>query len=479
MTRNINPLVLARVALLLVTVLIFSSCLKDDDDEVVYPGDAAIIAFSLSDFKCYHTTKSSTGADSTYATTVTGSTYKFYIDQVNRVIYNADSLPYGTKVSNLLCNVSSKNSSTVVIKSMTSDSLRYYSSSDSIDFTAPRQFSAYSLDGTTHVDYTVTVNVHKEEADSFKWSRLPSTEAFSQAQAMRMVSFNDRMYVMVSNGAQSTLYHCGQGGNEEWEIANHVLSTPFPATATDNFVATDEAMYFLADGVLLKSTDANGWTIVSQPQVRQLVAADACTLYALGNDGQLLSSRDDGRTWTAETLDSDPSLLPAEHISYCRVPSRVNDSTETVVLVGSRRVADYYGDTYSVVWDKVSEHARQSHQNAWMYVSLNDLPAYALPRLSGLTITAFNGGVVAMGGPGVGACSTEGFARFYNSTDGGVYWLSNSNIPMPSGFAANGAFAMATDGNQCLWLVCGGSGQVWRGRQPGSDWSKNQTIFTE
>ena len=136
---------------MLSVVVLLASCLDDDVSETVYPSDAAITAFSLGTLNCYRTVKSSKGVDSTYKSNVTGSAYKFYIDQLNRTIYNPDSLPFGTDVAHVICTIASKNSGSVVIKNVDSDTLKYYNSTDSIDFTVPRQISVYSLDGTNHV----------------------------------------------------------------------------------------------------------------------------------------------------------------------------------------------------------------------------------------------------------------------------------------------------------------------------------------
>ena len=109
-------------AVMLSAVLTLTSCLGDSDDEVIYPSDAAITSFTLGSLKCY-TTTSSKGVDSTYTTILKGSDYHFMIDQVNRTIYNLDSLPYGTDIAHVLCTILSKSSSSIAIKSMKSDSL--------------------------------------------------------------------------------------------------------------------------------------------------------------------------------------------------------------------------------------------------------------------------------------------------------------------------------------------------------------------
>lgn len=493
MIRIFRSFGMLHIALLTMAVLTLSSCLKDDDnDEVVYPSDAAIVAFSLNDFSRIVTTTSSTGADSTYTAKVTGSKYKFYIDQVNRKIYNADSLPYGSKVARLLCNISSLNSGTVVIKSMASDSLFYYSSTDSIDFSSPRRLSVYSLDGKTHVEYEVTVNVHQEEANVFKWNSLPSQDIFASAQALRMFNLNGKMFVFVSNGFETSIYSCNEDGTGEWTPNVPNINTPVPAEAVDNVVATDKAIYMCVDGNdvdLTEDADRSkvGWlvkysgdsecTMVDVPVGTRLVAADARTLYAINADGHLVSSSDEGQTWTEEPLDSDASLLPISDISYCRIPSKVNSATENVVIVGSRSAENYYGDLTAMVWSKVVEYAENSRPNTWMYINENDMSEFVMPRLSRPALTCWKGGILAIGGPGIGACDNEGFSRFYYSMDGGIYWRKTTDISLPTGFSAT-TCTMATDSKNNIWMVCGGSGQVWYGRLSGEE-SSDQKTFTE
>ena len=36
---------------------------------------------------------------------------------------------------------------------------------------------------------------------------------------------------------------------------------------------------------------------------------------------------------------------------------------------------------------------------------------------------------------------------------------------------------MTVDENQYLWIVCGGSGQVWRGRLSQLGWATQQKVF--
>ena len=127
------------VAWLMASALLFASCLgSDNNEEYDFYDDAAISSFSLGTMSKTVFTLDSKGEDSMYVEEYKGSEYKFSIDHVNGKIYNLDSLPYRTDVKKVIANITSKNSGVITIKNIANDSLRFYSSSDSIDFSEPR-----------------------------------------------------------------------------------------------------------------------------------------------------------------------------------------------------------------------------------------------------------------------------------------------------------------------------------------------------
>ena len=59
------------------------------------------------------------------------------------------------------------------MKSLTSDSLRYFSSgNDSIDFTQPRIFRVFATDGSGSRDYKVSLKVRTQEAGQLMWTAM-------------------------------------------------------------------------------------------------------------------------------------------------------------------------------------------------------------------------------------------------------------------------------------------------------------------
>ena len=162
--------------ILLAGLILTASCLSGGQEATLY-SDAAITSFSLGTLNRYVESVTDEGKDTIVKSTVTGSSYTFHIDQVNHRIYNTDSLPYGTDVEHVLVNLTTYNNSVALIQSIErEDSLWYYSSTDSIDFSQPRTFIVWSSDGEGTSKYTVSVNVHQQKADAFTWEQMAATD---------------------------------------------------------------------------------------------------------------------------------------------------------------------------------------------------------------------------------------------------------------------------------------------------------------
>ena len=160
---------------LLATLFLLPSCLSSNDSAITYD-DVALTAFTLGTLNRICHTMSSAGEDSAYITTFAGGNYVMSIDQVNGQIYNRDSLPYGTDVAHVVCTLTTTNQAVSYFVSLAKDSLRYYSSTDSIDFRSPRQVRVFSNDGLYFRDYTVTLNVKQNQKTGLAWMRTTQEE---------------------------------------------------------------------------------------------------------------------------------------------------------------------------------------------------------------------------------------------------------------------------------------------------------------
>lgn len=469
MKRKLLPFLMLFSALVMC-----SSCLSSNDDSTVYYDDAAITSFKLGTLNQKVVTTNSDQTATTSKTTIDCSGYAFYIDQATREIYNPDSLPYGVDASKVICTISSKNSGTVTMKSLTSDSLRYYSSTDSIDFTQPRQFTVFSNSGTYSRSYTIRVNVHQQQSGVFGWTGLGTDEKLAALTDLKAVTAGDRIFVFGNLNGEARIYSRPTTGTGAFAQVNPNVT--LTADASRNVIVMGNVLYLLNDGKLLRTSDAATWTTVGTVSLRQLLGATDSRMYAYATGGGLKSSGD-GTTWTDEVLLDDKSMLPTTDQNLCYLPSLTNKNTNQVLLIGNRTVAT---DAAAMVWGKVEENAGGSENQPWSHYTFNGDNKYPAPHLLNLKVIAYNGGLLAMGGTGQGSSQEKAFAQFYRSVDRGITWHNDSLYVLPAGFASSEtSFALTVDSGQFMWIICGGTGQIWRGRLTDLGWKKEDTVFTE
>jgi len=457
--------------MLAVTMLLMTSCLNSDDDTEL-TNDAAITTFSLGTLDRYLHTMSSQNTDSTYRVALTGSNYFFHIDQINRRVYNTDSLPVGTDASKVLCTIGTLNNGLCVIKDVDSDTLRYYSSSDSIDFTQPRQFVVYSSDGSNYTEYTIHVNVHQEVGDEFKWTLvddfsgdgMTDLAALAQMQRVKVAYWGEQFVVSGLMPDGTTAIYSWFDFSSTWGLGmNTIYPLPNGADVWKNIVVKGDYIFLLNGGKLWKMT-----TVLEKEydtNLKQLIGATSTELYALSEDNRLMVSRNDGETWEEDRLTEDAAMLPAEDISFVCYPMKYAANTDYALIAGNRSVETYPQESIAMVWRKIVDDDEYTPEGFWTYIERSDNNQLALPRLQSLSLVRYDDSILALGGAGIGGSTKTAFSQIYQSRDNGITWKKNKAFELPVGFDYNAtSVAMAVDANQCLWLFCGGTGQVWRGR---------------
>ena len=468
----------AAFTLLLATVFLMASCLESDND-YTYTDDCAISSFSVTTAKQNTFVKTSDGLrDSLVVKELTLSNYKFYIDQINGKIYNPDSLPCGVDAKKLLCSVSNSSAGLVVIKKEKSDSLDYFSSTDSLDFSVDREVQVVSNSGLSVKKYTVHVNVHKEQADSFAWHATPICAELKNLQGIKTAAVNGKLLLLGTDG-NNTLVYANNG--TQWTKCETNLGHNLAADAYKSLVTKDDYAYISDGGNIVRTNDGKTWNIMGEAtDVTRLVAASRYSLYGYATDGRLMTSKDNGATWTVAEIDDELSLMPYGETTYASVEIEGYAKTDRVMLFGTRDAATYPNDKYLTIWGQIDEAAENSENQPWAYYGVSADNNHAAPLLSGISAVAYDGGVYMMG-------QEEGKApKFYKSLDNGITWREDTaTVMLPTNFnenatnaiTAKGTYALTVDKNKSLWLVNASNGMTWRGRINRLGWAKEQTAF--
>lgn len=471
MKRNIFSIVL-----LLASAVLCTSCLNSDN-EYVYDDDAAITAFTLGNINQTFSCKTKDGLrDSSYVKSVDFSSVKMTIDHLGGRIFNADSLPLGCDITKVLATASTRNSGMVGIKNVDSDTTRVFNSTDSVDYTKERELIVYSNSTLSNHRYKVTLNVHKEDGDKFVWTKLSNNTAevgISALKGMRMVALpNNQLVLAGTDGTATRLYTSADGSN--W---SQTTPATLSADAYQNLMTDGEKALFISGGYLYTTTDGKSWTWTATTQ-KQLVAASDKHLFAYDAEGALNHSTDNGSTWTKEDIDADDAAyLPRQNVSSAALALTTNSDSYRLIMQGSRDVTAHSTDTANVVWAKVIDP--NDNTQPWIcYYGADSQAKYRLPRLAHLQMANSALGLVAFGGKGLGACKKEAHKMFWNSTDKGLTWQEDTVVTVPTDFASSDdALAFTIDANNYVWLVCGNSAQVWRGRLNKLGWATRQDIF--
>ena len=231
----------------LIVSFALSSCL-DSDDNYEFSSDATIHAFGID--------------------TIHGKHYKFTIDQLNRLIYNRDSLPVGsdTIIDRILIDTmtvtgwitSGSPTDTVFVISDSVD-LRPAMNND-----AGMLFKAHAADGVTVREYKLKVNVHLQDPDSLVWTDMQKRgNVFSNtinSGQQKAVVLGDELFVYTSN---TTAYKTSTAPDKyNWSKVN-VSNLPSDVKLT-SAVEYNSALYMVTESKrVFSSTNGAAWTEVT------------------------------------------------------------------------------------------------------------------------------------------------------------------------------------------------------------------------
>ena len=348
---------ISTLCMMLAGALLMTSCLKDENDDTTqYYNNTAITQFKLSCVNRYVHTTTSAGADSVYKKTLSDPVV-FTIDQAQRKIYNTDSLPSDVDLNHVLATISSINSGTVVVNypdKNGEDSLLYYSSTDSIDFTKLKDLRVYAQSGNSYRTYAISINVHQAETNKMLWEQMTAadlpTDAKKALWEQKAATAGMKQLIGYGTtegyafGTDGTLMVSKDNG-DTWEA--DIIDDDAAWLPTDNiafaswaFAANDSTDYQMLVGTNDKSDKAcmvwrkiaeyahnslpSRWVLIPIEEYSgyylpkmdnlNLVRFNNVVL-AIGNDKKIYVSRDQGITWKTTTKYTLPDALGTNNLT--------------------------------------------------------------------------------------------------------------------------------------------------------------------
>lgn len=285
----------------------------------------------------------------------------FSIDLVNGRIFNADSLPFGTRTDKLIPVISTLEGASainlLVTRSNGTDTVYNYltNSTDTIDFTNPVTIEISSPSATISKRYTVQVNVHRLVGDSMVWDQAavrPLPTALTAPTAQHTVRNSRGLYVLSQQGSSYSIKTADNPESDTWQTV-----TPSFPSAVDvaSFTATDDALYILAaDGRLMTSADeGRSWTAAG-PVWHHIYGAYGDAVLGSVRDGSAWKvARHPGGTATAL-----PEGMPVSGTSQALTfEFPFSDGPQMLFIGGTRADGSLSGDTWAYdgsAWARLS-----------------------------------------------------------------------------------------------------------------------------
>ena len=300
----------------------------------------------------------------------------FSIDLNTGVIFNADSLPKGTKVDRLVPSITFANTMMKAelsfLKDNRIDTVSNYLTNpdDSIDFSRPVLLNVTAEDGVNTFTYQIKVNVHTQDPDSLVWANLQTSSLPSRYEnpvAQHTVTNKNAVYILVeeSNG-EYTLSTSEDINEGKWSISGFTAEfTP----QVNSLTATEDSFYILdTEGNLYQSQDAITWATTGLQWIKIIGAYNNSVLGIKAGEQSYIH--------TCYPLYSGFSETPVED-GFPLFETSVLGLIETdwadlpmAILAGG---IDQAGDISSAVW--------AFDGSVWAIINYSDLPELMSPML--------------------------------------------------------------------------------------------------
>ena len=454
-----NRLFVEVVVLSMFVSMGLTSCNVDSSTTTNYDGNHCAITYMMLGtlYREAHA-KASNGTDSTYLTTLSGSMYSLYIDQYKGEIYNPDSLPLGTRVDKVVFSTVSNDGLLAYRLDNGNDTV--FTVNDTVDFTHPRVFTCYSYSGLAKKTYTVHVNVHQVNPEAFVWNKVAaSNEKIQQISAQRAFCKEGKIFVFALANNAPLLLTASTGNGNDWSSVDLSFSN-FKPEGVQFF---NDSFYIFDNGVLMTSVDGISWTTVPTSFAADaLVAVSSSMLFAI-KDGNIYKS-EDAINWQQDEVESHIEKLPVSGFTSAWSAMSFNDNFEYVICGG-------VNSNGNVEWRKVIDN-KGNNTEPWSLYEFESDKVYPYPSISGIQIMLYDSKLFSLG------MESDTLSLFHISYDSGRTWRpQHTAYQHPTMVADN--FSWVVDENKYMWIVCGGSGDIWRGRINRLGFKTNQTAFTE
>lgn len=434
-------------SVLIVNILLFSSCLGSSDDNIEYSPDAQVYAISLS-----------SKAD----TTGLLPGVVFTIDQVNKKIFNKKPLPYLFHVDSVMLGVTGSSSYYPFYKidiKLAPDSTYTWNQMDSIPISRLLKIITTAPDAKTTREYDFQLNIYDKDPYIINWENITANYLTTPAVSQRTIAFNGSFYTYYLSGTEmKAVSTSASSDGKNW---NEVNLSGIPSTIRlSSLIISGNNIYALdgASGSVYRSTNGINWSsLPTTYEVKAIYgnlpfATSNTILVAVNHDGKLKFAQTDNNFSTVNLKNDIPANMPITDFSTINIESGSSYATKFIVLAGGNTAGNSPNND---IW------LLQENEGVITYVT-SKKPNEGTMKGSSLFFYDEKPYLIT---------TSAGKNLLMYSENYGLDWITaGENQSFPAGFTLRTNASVITDTNNYIWIFGGISSSntqivdIWKGR---------------
>jgi len=432
-------------SVLVVNLLLFSSCLNSTTDEVEYSPDAQIYTFSLS-----------SKADTSGLLSAT----RFTIDQINGKIFNKEPLPYQFQVDSVVLTIngaSTYSPFSQIMLELEPDSSYAWIQSDSVAVNRLQKITTTAPDGKTTKSYQFEMNIYQQDPYILTWQNKQTNYLPTPVASQKTITFNNRFITYFTSGTEIKAMSTSATDGVNWTAAN-LTGLPFTILLS-SLTAGHDAVYALdtTTSTIYKTADGINWNPVVTPyRVRAIygelpAAADGNMLIAADYNGTLTFASTNNFT-TMKLMNNVPDNIPVKDFSVAIVDVTTSYSLKSIILSGGMKANNTRNSDIWILQEKDG------------IITLIPSRIPATLSLEGNSLFFYDDKPYLM-------IVSAGKNILMYSDNYGLDWIAaGDNQAFPASFKQRTAASVITDADNYIWIFGGISVtqtqlvEVWKGR---------------
>lgn len=185
------------------------------------------------------------------------ATYKIEHSGDTGLIYNKDSLRFGTRLDSVVPYVTYK-ATPGKAEFILPDTTIISTGSDTMNFAQdPIYLHVTSSNLENEQWYRISLTVHQVDPDLYVWSQLTEQIFAPQNCETKAVWLNGQLVLFVNNGFSTAIYRSLDG--IRWTVEEAPTGLPTPCYVRE-IMEHDDVLYYIADDKLYQSRDQINWT---------------------------------------------------------------------------------------------------------------------------------------------------------------------------------------------------------------------------